>query len=41
MYNLKTVAEIRAGINTRNLAVSGDGKILVVGNYLPHTLSRC
>ena len=38
MYNLKTVAEVRAGINTRNLAVSGDGKVLMVGNYLPHTL---
>jgi len=38
IYNLKTVAEIRAGINTRNLAVSGDGKTVLVGNYLPHTL---
>jgi cytochrome c553 len=38
IYNLKTVAEIRAGINTRNLAVSGDGKTVMVGNYLPHTL---
>jgi WD40 repeat protein len=38
IYNLKTVAEIRAGINTRNLAVSGDGRTIMVGNYLPHTL---
>ena len=38
IYNLKTVAEIRAGINTRNLAVSGDGRYVMVGNYLPHTL---
>jgi len=38
IYNLKTVAEIRAGINTRNLAVSSDGKTLMVANYLPHTL---
>ncbi len=38
MYNLKLVAEIRAGINTRNLAVSGDGRYVMVGNYLPHTL---
>lgn len=38
IYNLKTVAEVRAGINTRNVAVSGDGKTLLVGNYLPHTL---
>lgn len=38
IYNLKTVAEIRAGINTRNLAVSHDGRFVMVGNYLPHTL---
>jgi mono/diheme cytochrome c family protein len=38
MYTLRTVAEIRAGINTRNLAVSGDGRYVMVGNYLPHTL---
>ena len=38
IYNLKTVVEIRAGINTRNLAVSGDGKTVLIGNYLPHTL---
>jgi len=34
----QVVAEIRAGINTRNVAVSGDGKYLAVANYLPHTL---
>jgi len=38
MYNLKMVAEIRAGINTRNLAVSGDNRYVMVANYLPHTL---
>ncbi|MBF0623227.1 MAG: c-type cytochrome [Magnetococcales bacterium] len=38
LYSLRTVAEIRAGINTRNLALSGDGKTVAVGNYLPHTL---
>lgn len=38
IWNLKVVAEIRAGINTRNVAVSGDGKFLAVANYLPHTL---
>ena len=38
LWNLKYVAEVRAGINTRNLAVSGDGKYVLVGNYLPHTL---
>lgn len=38
IYNLKTTAEIRAGINSRNLAVSSDGRYVIVGNYLPHTL---
>ena len=38
MYTLKTVAEVRAGINTRNLAVSADDRYVLVGNYLPHTL---
>ena len=38
LYNLKIVAEVRAGINTRNVAISGDGNTLLVGNYLPNTL---
>jgi WD40 repeat protein/cytochrome c553 len=38
IYNLYTVAEVRAGINSRNLAISGDGKTILVGNYLPHSL---
>ena len=38
IYNLKVVAEIRAGINTRNIAVSGDGQWVMVANYLPQTL---
>jgi cytochrome c2 len=38
MYNLKMVVEVRAGINTRNLAISGDGRYVMVGNYLPHNL---
>jgi len=38
LWNLKMVAEVRAGINTRNAAVSGDGKYVAVANYLPHTL---
>jgi len=38
LHALETVAEVRAGINTRNLAVSGDGRYVMVGNYLPHTL---
>ncbi len=38
LWNLKVVAEIRAGINTRNVAVSADGKHVAVANYLPNTL---
>jgi cytochrome c553 len=38
IWNLKVVAEIRAGINTRNLAVSEDGKYVMVANYLPRTV---
>jgi dihydro-heme d1 dehydrogenase len=38
MYNLKTVAEVRAGINTRNIATSSDGRYVIAANYLPHTL---
>ena len=38
IYNLKLVAEIRVGINTRNLAISADGRYLMVANALPHTL---
>ncbi|MCP4284734.1 MAG: cytochrome C oxidase Cbb3 [Gammaproteobacteria bacterium] len=39
VYNLTYVAEVRAGINTRNLAVSHDGRYVMVANYLPHTLA--
>lgn len=38
IWNLTPVAEIRAGINTRNAAVSSDGKYVAIANYLPHTL---
>jgi len=38
IWNLATVAEVRAGINTRNVAVAADGATLLVGNYLPGTL---
>ena len=38
IWNLATVAEIRAGLNTRNAAVSGDGRYVMVGNYLPHSI---
>ena len=38
MYRLEVVAEVRAGINTRNAAVSADDRYVMVGNYLPHSL---
>ncbi|MCC5857764.1 MAG: c-type cytochrome [Ectothiorhodospiraceae bacterium] len=38
LYNLRVTHEIRAGINTRNVALSADGRYVLVGNYLPHTL---
>ena len=38
LWNLTMVVEVRAGINARNAAVSGDGKWVMVANYLPHSL---
>ena len=38
LFTLAVVAEIRAGINSRNLAVSSDDRYVMVANYLPHTL---
>ena len=38
LWSLKPVAEIRVGINTRNIAVSGDGRYVLAGNFLPHSL---
>lgn len=38
IWNLTLIAEVRVGINTRNLAVSGDGRFAMVANYLPYTL---
>nr|WP_269844175.1 cytochrome D1 domain-containing protein [Halovibrio salipaludis] len=39
LYNLRVVAEIRAGINMRNIAVSADGEYVLAANYLPHTMA--
>jgi len=39
LFNLKIVAEVRAGINLRNVALSRDGRYVAVANYLPHTLT--
>lgn len=38
LYTLQIVAETRAAINTRNIAVSSDGRYVLVGNTLPHNL---
>jgi len=38
IYNLEVTAEVRAGINMRNIAVSADGHYVLAGNYLPHSL---
>jgi mono/diheme cytochrome c family protein/DNA-binding beta-propeller fold protein YncE len=38
LHSLQPVAEVRAGINTRNIAVSADGRWVAVGNFLPRTL---
>lgn len=38
LWALERVAQVRVGINARNLAVSADGRFVAVANYLPHTL---
>lgn len=38
LYTLQLVAEIRVAVNMRNIAVSSDGKWVIAGNYLPHSL---
>ena len=37
LWNLTIVAEVRAGLNMRNVAVSGDGLWVMAANYLPRT----
>ena len=39
LWGLQQVGEVRAGINSRNIAISKDGKHLAVANYLPRTLA--
>lgn len=38
LWTLTVLAEVRAGINSRNIALSRDGKHIAVANYLPHSL---
>ncbi len=35
LYRLQVVAEVRAGLNMRNVAVSADGQWVMAANYLP------
>lgn len=39
LWRLRVVAEVRAGLNMRNVAVSADGQWIMAANYLPHTLA--
>ncbi|QCO56319.1 cytochrome C oxidase Cbb3 [Pseudorhodobacter turbinis] len=39
IWSLQEVGRIRAGINSRNIAMSHDGKWLAVASYLPKTLT--
>lgn len=38
LWTLQVVAEVRAGLNMRNVAVSADGLWVAAANYLPHTV---
>ncbi|SDK93354.1 Cytochrome C oxidase, cbb3-type, subunit III [Paracoccus chinensis] len=39
IWSLKEVGRVRAGLNSRNIAMSHDGQWLAVANYLPQTLT--
>lgn len=39
IWSLQVVGQVRAGLNSRNIAMSHDGKWLAVANYLPRTLT--
>jgi WD40 repeat protein len=39
IWSLQEVGRVRAGLNSRNIAMSHDGKWLAVANYLPRTLT--
>lgn len=38
LWTLEVVAEVRAGLDTRNIAVDPTGEHVAVANYQPHTL---
>ena len=39
LWSLKEVGRVRAGLNSRNIAISKDGRWVAVANYLPRTLT--
>ena len=39
LWSLAEVGRVRAGLNSRNIAISKDGKHIAVANYLPRTLT--
>ena len=39
IWSLQEIGRVRAGLNSRNIAISHDGKWLAVANYLPMTLT--
>lgn len=39
IWSLQEAGRVRAGLNSRNIAMSHDGKWLAVANYLPRTLT--
>ena len=39
IWSMSEVGRVRAGLNSRNIAMSADGKWLAVANYLPATLT--
>ena len=37
LYTLQTVTKVRVGLDSRGLAISDDGKFVIVGNYIPNS----
>jgi plastocyanin/DNA-binding beta-propeller fold protein YncE len=37
LYTLQAVAKVRVGLDSRGLAISDDGRYVIVGNYIPNS----
>ena len=37
LYTLQAVAQVRVGLDSRGLAISDDGRYVIVGNYIPNS----